>query len=95
MARLWRGRRSDDTAIQTIAAGGTEVLDPTPERRQAWVDVVLPLEQRFIAENESLGLPAAAFVHEAKARAARYAGWSDQELWDHVSAHPVQGVVDV
>ena len=81
------------TAVQTIAAGGVEVLDPTPEERQTWVDAVRPLEQRFIAENEKLGLPAAAFLREAKARSARYEGWSDQALWDHVSAHPVQGVI--
>ena len=72
-----------------------EVLDPTPEERQAWVDAVRPIEQRFIAENEKLGLPAAAFVSEARARSNRYAGWSNQELWDHVSAHPVQGVIDL
>ena len=37
------------------------------------MDAVRPLEQRFIEENEQRGLPAAAFVREAKARAAIYA----------------------
>ena len=93
--RNFYGGKALDTAVQTIAAGGVEVLEPTPEERQAWVDAVLPLEQRFIAENENLGLPAAAFIREAKVRSARYDRWSDQELWDHVSAHPVQGVIDL
>ena len=93
--RNFYGGKALDTAIQTIAAGGVEVLEPTPEERQQWVDAVRPIEQRFIAENEKLGLPAAAFVREAKARSARYTGWSDQELWDHVSAQPVQGVIDL
>ena len=82
-----------DAAIETLTAGGVEVIEPTPEERRAWVDAVQPLEQRFIAENERLGLPAAAFVREARERAAVYDGWTDQEIWDHVSAHPVPGII--
>ena len=93
--RDFYGGQGLKTAIETLEAGGVEVLIPTRDERQAWIDATLPLEQRFIAENERLGLPAAAFVEEAKARSARYDGWSDQELWDHVSAHPVQGVIDM
>lgn len=89
------GGKGLDRAVETIVTGGVELLDPTPEERQAWVDAVQPYEQRFIEENEKLGLPAAAFVREAKERSARYEGWSDQELWDHVWAHPVQGVIDL
>jgi len=69
----------------TLEAGGVEVLATTPDERQAWIDATLPIEQRFIAENERLGLPATAFIREAKARSARYEGWSDQQLWDHAS----------
>lgn len=76
-------------------AGGAELLEPTREERQAWVDAVQPYERRFIEAHEKLGLPAAAFVREAKERSAPYEGWSDQELWDHVWAHPVQGVIDL
>jgi len=93
--RNFYGGEALDTAVQTITAGGAEILELSPEERQAWMDAVFPLEQRFIEENERLGLPAAAFVREAKERSARYTGWSDQELWDQVSAHPVQGVIDV
>ena len=89
------GGEALDTAIRTLAAGGVEVLDPTPGERQAWVDAVRPYERRFIEEHEKLGLPAAALVREARERSARYEGWSDQELLDHVSAHPVQGVIDL
>ena len=93
--RNFYGGEALDTAVQTITAGGAEILELSPEERQAWMDAVFPLEQRFIEENERLGLPATAFVREAKERSARYTGWSDQELWDHVSAHPVQRVIDV
>ena len=82
-----------DTAIETLRAEGIEVTEQTPEERQAWVDAVRPLEQRFIDENERLGLPATAFVREAKERAAAYAGWTDQQLWDHAAANPVQGII--
>ena len=80
-------------AIATLTAGGVETVEPTPEERQQWVEVVQPLERRFIEQNERLGLPATAFVREAKQRAAVYAGWTDQELWDHVLAEPVQGII--
>ncbi len=81
------------TAIETLQAGGVEIIEPTPEESQEWLEVLQPLEQRFIDENEARGLPAAAFVNEAKERAAVYAGWTDQELWDHVSERPVQGII--
>ena len=81
------------SAVDTLTAGGVETIEPTPDERQAWVDAVQPLEQRFVEENERLGLPAAAFVREAKERAAMYVGWTDQELWDHVSARPVHGII--
>ena len=93
--RNFYGGEALDVAVQTITAGGAEIVELSPEERQAWKDAVFPLEKRFVEENERLGLPATAFVREAKERSARYTGWSDQELWDHVSAHPVQGVIDV
>ena len=91
--RNYYGGDALGTAIETLTAGGVEVIEHTPEERQEWVDAVQPLEQRFIEENERRGLPAAALVHEAKERAAVYADWTDQELWDHVSERPVQGII--
>ena len=81
------------TAIETLKAGGVEIIEPTPEESQEWLEALQPLEQRFIDKNEARGLPAAAFVDEARERAAGYADWTDQELWDHVSEHPVQGII--
>jgi len=66
------------SAIDTLVAGGVEIIDPTPDERGQWLDAVRPLEERFVKENEALGLPAAAFVQEAKDRAAVYDGWTDQ-----------------
>ena len=91
--RNFYGGDALDTAIATLRAEDVEVIEQTPEERQEWVDAVQPLEQRFIDENERLGLPATAFVREAKERAAVYADWTDQELWDHVSARPVEGII--
>ena len=83
------------SALDRLTENGVEVSDPTPAERAAWVEAVRPVEQRFIDENEALGLPAAAFVAEAKERAARYAGWSNEDLWNHVAARPVQGIIDL
>ena len=87
------GGAAMDTAVETLADGGVEILEPTPDERQEWIDAVGPLEQRFIDENERRGLPAATFVQEAKTRAAVYQGWTDQQLWDHVSERPVQDII--
>ena len=92
-SRNFYGGESLDIAIETLRAEGDEVVEQTPQERQAWVDAVQPLEQRFIEENARLGLQAAAFVREAKEREAAYVGWTDQQLWDHVEAHPVQGII--
>jgi len=54
---------------------------------------VRPLEERFVEEHAALGLPAAAFLQEAKDRAAVYEGWTDQQLWDHVWANPTPGII--
>ncbi len=89
------GSTAMERGLDTLREGGVEILEPTPDEREAWVEVVQPLEDRFIEENERLGLPAEAFVREARRRAARYEGWSDQELWDQVAENPVQGIIDL
>ena len=91
--RNYYGGKALGHAIETLTAGGVEVIELTPDERQEWVDAIQPLEQRFIDENERRGLPAAAFVREARERAAVYADWTDQELWDHVLERPVQGII--
>jgi TRAP-type C4-dicarboxylate transport system substrate-binding protein len=91
--RNYYGGASLQAAIDRLTENGVEVSDPTPAEREEWVEAVRPVEQRFIEDNEALGLRAGDFVAEARERAARYTGWSDQQLWDHVSANPVRGVI--
>jgi TRAP-type C4-dicarboxylate transport system substrate-binding protein len=93
--RNYYGSRALEAALDRLREGGVEILEPTPEELRAWQDAVAPLERRFIEENERRGLAAEAFVREARERAARYAGWSDDELWDHVARHPTQGIIDL
>jgi len=88
------GSTAMDRALDRLREGGVELSEPTPDERQAWVEAARPLEERFIEENEQLGLPAESFVREARERARGYEGWSDQELWDHVAEQPVQGIID-
>jgi TRAP-type C4-dicarboxylate transport system substrate-binding protein len=82
-----------ETALEGLSEGNVEVTIPTPDQRQIWIDAVRPLEERFVEENEGRGLPAEAFVREAKERSARYTDWTDQQLWDHVDRNPVQGII--
>jgi TRAP-type C4-dicarboxylate transport system substrate-binding protein len=91
--RNYYGGAALQTALDRLTENGVEVRSPTPAEREEWVEVVRPVERRFIEENEALGLPAGDFVAEARQRAARYTGWSDEQLWDHVRARPVQGII--
>jgi len=91
--RNYYGGEALARSIETLTAGGVEIIELTPDEQQEWVDAILPLEQRFIEENEARGLPAGDFVREARARAAVYEGWTDQELWDHILERPVQGSI--
>jgi TRAP-type C4-dicarboxylate transport system substrate-binding protein len=93
--RNYYGSGALATSLQRLSDEGIEILEPTPDERQAWVDACRPLEQRFIEENEERGLPAEAFVREAKVRSASYEGWSDDELWDQVAERPVQGIIEL
>jgi TRAP-type C4-dicarboxylate transport system substrate-binding protein len=91
--RNYYGSGALETALERLEGGGVSIHLPTPDERRAWVDAVLPLEQRFIDQNEARGLPAGAFVREAKQRAAAYDGWTDDQLWDQVAERPVQGII--
>jgi TRAP-type C4-dicarboxylate transport system substrate-binding protein len=89
------GGTASDVALARVEEAGVEIIEPTADERSAWVEIVRPVEERFIEENEARGLPAEAFVSEARRRAAVYDGWTDQQLWDHVDRNPVQGIIDL
>jgi TRAP-type C4-dicarboxylate transport system substrate-binding protein len=91
--RNYYGGAALQAAIDRLVENGVEVTAPTADERAEWMEAVRPVEQRFVEENEALGLPAGDFVAEARERAARYAGWSDDQLWDHVRTSPVQGII--
>jgi TRAP-type C4-dicarboxylate transport system substrate-binding protein len=82
-------------ALDRLTENGVEITTPTPAERQAWMEAVRPVEQRFVEANEALGLPAADFVAEARERAARYAGWTDEQVWNRVAEQPVRGIIDL
>jgi len=91
--RNYYGNEALQTALDRLSGAGVEIIETTPDEVQAWRDAVEPLERRFIEENEARGLAAEAFVREAKARAAAYEGWSDDQLWNQVADRPVQGII--
>ena len=91
--RNFYGGEGLENAVETILGSGAELVELTDDEGQAWRDAMVPLEDRFIEENEALGLPATEFVREAKERSARYVGWTDQQLWDHVWNNPVPGII--
>lgn len=93
--RNYYGSTALQTSLDRIDGAGVQIVEPTADERQAWAEAVQPIEQRFIEDNEARGLPAEAFVREAKMRSAAYGGWSDDQLWDQVAERPVQGIIDL
>ena len=93
--RNYYGSTALEAALDRLREARVEIIQPTPDERQAWIEAARPLEQRFIEDNEARGLPAEAFVREAKMRSAAYEGWTDDELWDQVAERPVQGIIDL
>jgi len=93
--RNYYGGAAREAALERLREADVEILTPSDSERQAWIDAVRPLEERFIDDNERRGLPAGDFVREAKQRAAAYEGWTDDELWDQVAERPVQGIIDL
>ena len=75
-------------------ADAGEVLELGEEEHARWRDAVLPLEERFLLEHESRGLPARALVRDMKALTAHYAAWSPEQIFAHVVAEPQRGIID-
>ena len=81
-AVIQRANPSDRVVVVQAEGGSPDAVDTL---RIAGFDV------RAVSLSKTR--PNAAFVREAQERAAIYADWTDQELWDHVKAHPVQDIV--
>ncbi len=83
-----------DRAMATILDAGVELIDLGEEETQRWRQRLVPLKERFIAENEALGLPARAVVDDLEQVAAQYAHLTDAEILQRVTDHPVEGIID-
>ena len=85
----------EEEAYAGLRAGRVEILDLSPEERERWREALLPLRERFIAENEDQGWPARAMLEEMDALSAQYTPLSSAEIRRRVMDDPVQGIIDL
>ncbi len=83
-----------DRAMTTILDAGVELIELSEEETQRWRQRLVPLKERFIAENEALGLPAREVVDDLEQLAAQYAHLTNAEILQRVTEHPVEGIID-
>ena len=83
-----------DRAMETILDAGVELIELSEEENQRWRQRLVPLKERFIAENEALGLPAREVVDDLEQVAAQYANMTNAEILQRVTDHPVEGIID-
>ncbi len=81
-------------ALASMVREGVEVIELGEEERARWRDAVLPIEERFLVEHESRGLPARALVRDMKALTAHYTAWSPEQIFAHVVREPQRGIID-
>ena len=80
-------------ARKEMQEAGVVFVDLPPEETQRWKDRVEPVIERWIAANEAKGLPARQFYDEYVELIAKYETLSDDELFEHIVASPVPGLV--
>ena len=85
----------EEEAYADLRAGRCEILDLEPDERERWREALLPLRNRFIAENEAEGRPATEMLEEMEALSALYSPLSREELMSRVAEDPIQGIIDV
>jgi len=73
---------------------GIEVITLSPEEFARWKAAVQPLWDQFVEENEAKGLPARKLVQELKDKSKKYSSWTQEQLMERVTNHPVQGIID-
>ena len=75
--------------------GGVEIIDLDEEEHARFRNAVAPLKERFIAQHEAEGRPAADCIAEMEALAVEYAPLTNAELNERVATQPVMGIIDL
>lgn len=78
-----------------LRAGGCEIMDLEPAERERWRDTLVPLRERFIAENEAEGRPVREMLTEMERLSAEYSTLSRAEIRRKVVEDPVMGIIDL
>lgn len=84
----------DKVAREVLKQNGVEFIELADEERANFLQAVQPLWDKFITENEKKGLPARQLVEDLKSLDAKYGAMTPEQLFEQVTAAPVQGLVD-
>ena len=84
-----------ERAVETLRQAGVEMIELSEEEAARWRQQLLPLKERFIAENEAAGLPARQVVRDLERLSAEYALLTNAEIRARVRQHPIPGIIDL
>ena len=82
-------------AFKTLRESGVEVFELEEEELNRWREKVVPLKERYIAQQEAAGLPARAVVSDLEVLAAEYASLSNVQINDRIMNSPTQGIINL
>ena len=85
----------EEEAYAELRAGRCEIMDLEPDERERWREALLPLRDRFIAENEAEGRPATEMLEEMERLSALYSPLTREEIMTRVTENPIQGLIDL
>jgi TRAP-type transport system periplasmic protein len=85
---------NEGKAIEEMKKAGVEMITLPPEELKRWQKGNQHLWDKFVADNEALGLPAKKLVEDLVVRSAKYSTWTPDQIWEKVNKEPIPGIID-
>ncbi|MFT5181293.1 MAG: TRAP-type C4-dicarboxylate transport system substrate-binding protein [Alphaproteobacteria bacterium] len=94
LAQLFYERQSRRVRQAVFVKNGIELVKPSAAERAKWEELVVPVTENWVIDNEKAGRPAKAFLAEVKATRDKFAAMSWNDQFQQVIDNPVKGIVD-
>lgn len=85
---------TDIVARKEMERAGVKTIDFSPTERKAFQDAINPIWDKYIAENEKLGLPARELAKDLKALSEKYSTWTPEQMMELAIEKPISGMID-
>lgn len=86
--------RGCESAREIMRKKGIETIILPPEELARWKEATRPVRDKFIADNEALGLPAKEMLRDMEVLTKKYTSMSWNDIMRKVVEDPVQGLID-